>query len=99
MLKVVYPIIFVFALVSWIPTIVYGDVVTGTINPVPSNHEFKIIITDSNGNKIEKPVSTDSHGYFEVTLRPGVYAAISDGKQATIRSSNRPLLGQVINFK
>jgi hypothetical protein len=99
MLKSVYPIIIVFALTSWIPSIVYGDIVTGKVNPVPSNHQFIIVTIDSDGNAKEKTVTTDLKGNFEVTLPPGVYTAKSDARQATIRSSNRPLLGQVINFE
>ena len=94
----VYTIIIVFGLFSWMPVIAYGDLVAGKVNPVPASKTFKI--KDSQGQFVKSSVRTDAQGNFEVTLRPGVYTAISDDEStATIRSSNRPLLGQVINFR
>ena len=84
-------------LLSCLPVIAYADLVSGKVNPVPSSKSFSI--KNSQGKVVKSSVSTDAQGNFQVTLRPGVYSAISDKGTATIQSSNRPLVGQTINFK
>ena len=84
-------------LLSCLPVIAYGDLVSGKVKPVPSSQSFSI--KNSQGKVVKISVITDAQGNFQVTLRPGVYSAISDKGSATIQSSKRPLLRQVVNFK
>lgn len=80
-----------------LPIIAYADLVSGKVTPVPSSRSFSI--KDTHGNIVKNSVTTDAGGNFQVTLMPGVYSANSDKGTATIQSSNRPLVGQIVNFK
>ncbi len=86
-----------FGLFILVPVIAYGGLVKGKAKGVPANSSFSI--KDSSGKEIKKSVKIDAQGNFSVTLRPGVYTAVSGQRKATIRSSNQPLTGQVLNFK
>ena len=86
-----------FGLFILAPVFAYGGLVKGTVTGVPANTSFSI--KDSSGKVIKKSVSIDAQRNFAVTLRPGVYTAVSDQRSASIRSSNQPLTGQVLNFK
>lgn len=80
-----------------VPVFAYGGLVKGRATGVPANTSFSI--EDSSGKEIKESVSIDAQNNFAVTLRPGVYTAVSGSLRATIRSSNQPLTGQVLNFK
>ena len=86
-----------FVLFVLVPVFAYGGLVKGRVTGVPANSSFSI--TDSSGKVIKKSVSIDAQSNFAVTLRPGVYTAVSGQRNATIRSSNQPLTGQVLNFE
>ena len=80
-----------------VPVLAYGGLVKGKVTGVSANTSFSI--KNSNGEVIKKSVSIDAQSNFAVTLRPGVYTAVSGQLSATIRSSKQPLSGQVLNFK
>ena len=86
-----------FGLFILVPVFAYGGLVKGRVTGVSANTSFSI--EDSSGKVIKKSVSIDAQRNFAVTLRPGVYTAESGQYSATIRSSNQPLTGQVLNFK
>lgn len=93
----VFTIILALGFLSLVPVAAYADLVAGKVTPVPTNKKFSV--KNLQGKVVKKSVTTDAKGNFEVTLRPGMYKAISDKGSATFRSSNRPLLGQVIKLK
>lgn len=86
-----------FGLLILAPGFAYGGLVKGRVTGVPANTSFSI--KDSSGKEIKRSVSIDAQRNFAVTLRPGVYTAVSGQLSATIRSSNQPLSGQVLNFR
>jgi hypothetical protein len=92
-----YIIILVIGFTSGMPIIANADLVVGKVHPVPASHQFRVV--NSQDQVVKETVRTDAQGNFEVTLPPGVYSAIADEGKASIRSSNRPLVGQSITFR